>query len=493
MLPSPIFIGTALFVLGACIGSFLNVVIWRSAYLGQPVTFAGKTAGLSMSWPPSHCPNCHTAIPWYLNIPVLAWLWLRGRCATCRQKIPVRYPLVELATGLSFAGLYLAYFHSGWGQPLGLGGTKFPHIIAAVFSVGAGHQHFHGIFDGGITLALDLILVAVLFAASGIDADWYEIPTALTHLLLAAGLLASLFGLQPGLPAVNPAGIAGRMAIGGTAGLLVSLGLLWSGVLPRSFSQVVRASSDTGTTEGDAPGPGRTIAPMPGPKQTWPSMVAALLILLMVAAAWLWASGTSAALIMLIAAMLLFLLGILPRSNEAADETQQVLEESAAPSARREILKELLFLVPPAALAAVAAFIPFSLPHAAWLQRALGVLLGMLLGGALIWLTRILGTLAFNKVAMGLGDVHLMAAIGAVVGTRLVLPIFFIAPVLGLLWAIVLKFMGKPNVLPYGPWLSMAAILALLIGWPIEHWYLLKIFAASAAPVVVPMHWPGTP
>ena len=493
MLANPIFIGTALFVLGTCIGSFLNVIIWRSAYLGQPVTFAGKTAGLSLSWPPSHCPHCQCGIRWYLNIPVLGWLGLRGRCATCHEKIPVRYPLVELATGMSFAGLYVAYFHTGWGQPLALGGTGLWHVIAAIFAVGGGNQQFSGIFDGGITLALDLILVAVLFAASAIDADWYEIPTALTHLLLAAALLASLFGLQPGLPALNPAGIAGRMAVGGTAGLLVSLALLWSGVLPQSFSQVAPALLETGPTEGSAHVPRRTIAPMPGPQKTWPSVIGALLILLTVAAGWLWASGRSAALLTLIGAMVIFLLGVLPRSSEAADETQQVLEESAAPGARREILKELLFIAPPVALAIVAAFIPFSLPQGAWLQRMLGVLLGMLFGGGLIWLTRILGTLAFDKVAMGLGDVHLMAAIGAVVGARLVLPIFFLAPILALLWAMVLKFMGKRNVLPYGPWLSMATILALLLGWPMEHWYLLKIFGAAAAPVTTPMHWPGTP
>ncbi len=492
MLPNPILTGTALFVFGACIGSFLNVIIWRSAYLGQPVTFQGKTAGLSLSWPPSHCPHCNSAIQWYQNIPVLAWVWLHGQCARCHEKIPVRYPLVELATGLSFVGLYVAYFHTGWGRPpLGLAGTG--QMIAAFFAVGGENQRFTGIFDGGITLALDLLLVAVLFAASGIDADWYEIPTALTNILIAVALLASLFGLQPGLPALHPSETVGRMTVGATAGLLVSLGLLWLGVLPRSFSQVVPVLSDTDTAAPGSHIPRRPIAPMPGPQKTWPSVVGTVLILLTVAASWLWTSGRAAALLTLIASLVIFLLGVLPRSNEAADETEQVLEESAAPRVRVEILKELLFLMPPIVLALVAASIPFSLPHPAWLQRLLGVLLGLLFGGGLIWLTRILGSLAFNRVAMGLGDVHLMAAIGAVVGTRLVLPIFFMAPVLGMLWAIVLKFMGKRNVLPYGPWLSMATILALLIGWPIEHWYLLKILGTSAAPVASPIDWPGTP
>ena len=164
------------------------------------------------------------------------------------------------------------------------------------------------------------------------------------------------------------------------------------------------------------------MAPMAGPKNNWPSVAATALILLAVAAGWFWTSRSTAALLTLIGAMAIFLLGVLPRSSETADETQQVLEESAAPSARAEILKELLFILPPVVLAVAAVFIPFSLPHAEWLERILGVLLGMLWGGGLIWITRILGTLALNKVAMGLGDVHLMAAIGAVVGARLVLP-----------------------------------------------------------------------
>ncbi len=493
MLLNPILTGTVLFVLGACIGSFLNVIIWRSAYLGQPVMFGGKTAGLSLSWPPSHCPHCNWAIRWYQNIPVLAWVWLRGRCAKCQAKIPVRYPLVELATGLAFVALYVAYFHTGWGrQPAGLAGAGIWHMAAAIFGNGAGNQQFRSMFNGGITLGLDLLLVAVLFAASGIDADWYEIPTALTNILIAAALLTSLFGLQPGLPALNPSGMGGRMAVGGTAGLLVSLGLLWRGVLPRSFSQVVYVPA-TDTAAADSHIPQRSIAPMPGPQKSWPSVVGSVLILLAVAASWLWTSGRIAALLTLIASLVIFLLGVLPRSSEAPDESQQVLEESAAPRVRVEILKELLFLMPPVVLALAAAIMPFSLPHPEWLQRLLGVLLGLLFGGGVIWLTRISGSLAFNRVAMGLGDVHLMAAIGAVVGAKLVLPIFFMAPVLGLLWAIVLRFMGKRNVLPYGPWLSMATILALLVGWPIEHWYLLKISGSSTAPVTIPTHWPGTP
>src|SRR3954464_1084965 len=80
-------------VLGLLIGSFLNVVIWR------------VPRGESIVRPPSHCPRCETPLAVRDNVPVLSGLVLRGRCRTCREPISSRYPAVELATGLLFAGM----------------------------------------------------------------------------------------------------------------------------------------------------------------------------------------------------------------------------------------------------------------------------------------------------------------------------------------------------------------------------------------------------
>ena len=82
-------VGT-LFILGACIGSFLNVVVYR------------LPAGLSLVSPPSRCPKCETPIRAFDNIPILGWLILRGRCRACSVWIPMRYPFVELATAVLF-------------------------------------------------------------------------------------------------------------------------------------------------------------------------------------------------------------------------------------------------------------------------------------------------------------------------------------------------------------------------------------------------------
>jgi leader peptidase (prepilin peptidase)/N-methyltransferase len=82
------------FAFGAIIGSFLNVVIHR--YPREE----------SVVFPASHCPHCNAVIKAYDNVPVLSYLWLRGRCRSCREPISARYPLVELANALFYLAVY---------------------------------------------------------------------------------------------------------------------------------------------------------------------------------------------------------------------------------------------------------------------------------------------------------------------------------------------------------------------------------------------------
>ena len=83
------------FIFGTMIGSFLNVVIYRIP------------KGENIAFPASHCQHCKTPLKWYHNIPVLSWLFLKGKCAFCHEPIAKQYPIVELITGILFAALYL--------------------------------------------------------------------------------------------------------------------------------------------------------------------------------------------------------------------------------------------------------------------------------------------------------------------------------------------------------------------------------------------------
>src|SRR5699024_8510930 len=83
------------FALGAVVGSFLNVVIYR-----VPI-------GLSVVSPGSRCPNCEKAIRWYDNIPIFSWLFLRGRCRNCKTAISPRYAIVEALMGVLSAALWV--------------------------------------------------------------------------------------------------------------------------------------------------------------------------------------------------------------------------------------------------------------------------------------------------------------------------------------------------------------------------------------------------
>ena len=88
-------IGFFSFWLGACIASFLNVVIWR------------VPRGESIVSPPSHCPKCNSLIKWYHNLPIIAWLALRGKCANCKAPISPRYIIIETIGGILFLAVYM--------------------------------------------------------------------------------------------------------------------------------------------------------------------------------------------------------------------------------------------------------------------------------------------------------------------------------------------------------------------------------------------------
>lgn len=136
------------FVLGCCIGSFLNVCIWR------------VPRGMSVISPPSHCPNCgHQIRPWE-NIPIISWILLGGKCSSCRKGISPRYILVELMIGLVYGSIFLLTI-----------------VLALPLS----------------TLLFYWIFASIVICAGFTDCETSIIPDEFTYLSIALGLLLSAF------------------------------------------------------------------------------------------------------------------------------------------------------------------------------------------------------------------------------------------------------------------------------------------------------------
>ncbi len=159
-----------LFVVGAAIGSFLNVVVYRTP------------RGMSLIVPPSHCPACKHRIRWFDNIPIFSWLALRGRCRDCRSSISIRYPLVEAVTACMFALLSTVEFiFRGINLPL----REIHDGINSSFS-GWDDPQLYGI------LLYHLLLLCTLLAAALIEIDRQRPPLRLFVPALAVGLIAPL-------------------------------------------------------------------------------------------------------------------------------------------------------------------------------------------------------------------------------------------------------------------------------------------------------------
>lgn len=97
----PLLFFSLIFIIGTSIGSFLNVVIYRlPIMLENQWKETTDTAKINLAYPTSHCPSCNHKIAWYENIPLLSFVFLKGKCSNCHQSISIRYPMIELITGL---------------------------------------------------------------------------------------------------------------------------------------------------------------------------------------------------------------------------------------------------------------------------------------------------------------------------------------------------------------------------------------------------------
>ena len=206
MTPQEWILAVFVFALGCCIGSFLNVVIYR------------LPREKSLVFPGSACPHCGKPIRFYDNIPLLSWLVLRAKCRHCKAPISPRYFIIELLTGSIYLGLYLTYFHTDVRPSMHIDGGWFVYV-------------------------LHIILLSAFVAASAIDLELWIIPLSICWLVTVVGFFGSAIGgyvISPkvieaywALPSASPR--TGAVALGAVVGLGISWLLLRSGVLKRSY------------------------------------------------------------------------------------------------------------------------------------------------------------------------------------------------------------------------------------------------------------------
>ena len=180
-------------VLGLLLGSFLNVVIHRLPKMMEhqwaqehaafaagtdtpPAPAPGAEAAFKLWTPRSRCPSCGHVVQWYENIPVLSYLFLRGRCSACHVRISARYPLVEILTAALFA--FCAY---RWGlTPTGLAWCGFSAAMVALAFI-----------DWDTTLLPDDITLPLLWAGLLASAGhWIDVPLLASVTGAAAGYLS---------------------------------------------------------------------------------------------------------------------------------------------------------------------------------------------------------------------------------------------------------------------------------------------------------------
>ncbi len=409
------------FALGACVGSFLNVVVWRLPRVehkeGEGILRSFYRSYRALSFPGSHCPKCDKPLKWYDNLPVVGWIKLAGKCRFCREPISPRYPIVEAITGAIFVFYYVMYFiyHVG----------PCPTVATTPATLTVPRDLW--------VYFLYMALAAALLAASLIDAELFIIPLEIPYVIaVIAFVVHAIFG-HPNLPgAVNLVDLSGlptvanALAAGGLVGLAISLLLFWRGIIPISFPK------------------GEPILEVDRPALEAEMRAA-------------------------------------KREGKAIEYYAELPPNYTKPQIRAEIRKEIVFLMPPMACAVLwmilttrvdaVGWVWAQVTHADAVTSLLGSVLGALVGAWLVWVVRILGTLGFGRVAMGLGDVHLMFGVGAVIGTGPVVIAFFLAPFFGILLAVYRMLSRKHQELPYGPYLSLGTGAVMLLYCPIADYF----------------------
>lgn len=153
-----------IFLIGLCIGSFLNVVILR-AFSNESIVFPG-----------SKCPSCHTPLKWHHNIPILSYLFLKGKCSFCKEPISAQYPLVELITGLLFVAVFIKFL-------LGLSAS---YSLGYILPVTLGYKAIFWLVFNWIFVSL-FVIIAATDITEQVVFDFH------TYSLIVMGIIYNLF------------------------------------------------------------------------------------------------------------------------------------------------------------------------------------------------------------------------------------------------------------------------------------------------------------
>jgi prepilin signal peptidase PulO-like enzyme (type II secretory pathway) len=440
-------------MLGACVGSFLNVVIYR------------LPRGLSVGKPRrSFCPHCERPIAAYDNIPVLSFLWLRGRCRHCRAPISLQYPIVELVTALAFVATYDAFIIAGWRRGIGV----WPQ-------------------DGAI-VAAHWILWAGLIATAVMDIEAYYLDIRVTWTVMIAGVVCHVLW--------TPASSAGWwrpgpvLAVGTFAGAAV-LGLTGLVGAMRRMPGAADGAEEDGGVEVEAGqevtgGARRAASP-------YVALGAMVLGLAIVAGYVVWAAAMpGAAGVRVVGAAGLIMVVTIVVAGAPREVDGQILAEIEAErtSARGAAVEEFAWLAP-AIVAAIGAMVVVvrGLPAGSAGREGLEGLLNYqvvgqwrpvlglatalcswLIAGGLGWFVRIFFTVVLGKEALGVGDIHILAAAGAVMGWPDVVLGFFLSAPLALVATLWFVLRRRSRAIQYGPWLGLGFFLAAAFGDRVFGW-----------------------
>jgi len=496
---------------GACVGSFGNMLIYRlprERSLLRPLH--------------SYCPECETPIRWYDNLPLVSYLVLRGRCRYCRRPIPARYPLIEGLCALGFMlivdAFYVGAVRPDMQSPAAFGITgqvaaSWPllvgHLVmvAALLAIAAMDLEEYYV-DVRLTWLIAVVgLTASLANGLGsVRAPPMSLTTAGVTTAAAIGLLVSWSIVQLWRRARPSA--SRDAAIAGTPGATDEPGAAPSQHSARVGPEVVVAPDEApteppsefvGTSEvGQVPADDARGAAAPKeepgePNPAWGCALAVFGLAIILAwaacvsvggierAAWL---SAPVRLGLGFAVLFVALVGSSIRSRPADRYIVEAIESERS-QARRLALGELIFLLP-AALLGIAAWwwltrggdqqagqtlarVVAWPGSGAWqpVQGLLWTVLAMLVAGGVGWAVRIFFTLVLGKEALGLGDVHIMWASAAVVGWVIVVLGFFGGAFLAVVGMLLLVGFKRSRAIPFGPWLALGVLLAVLAREPI--------------------------